>query len=116
LFVSSHSLVIEMQKFIFKKRPDRVIPIPSVSQTKFTGEIIYLNALDYDSKISLILADRYHRLIHLAKDRGFSKEDMELVFVMHGPVADADNVLWEEMAQRYLQDLTYLFPVQSSNV
>lgn len=116
LFISSHSEVIEMQKFIFKKRPDVVIPIPYVRQTKFQGQITYMDALDYDPHISLILANRFHHLVHLAKDQGFSMKNMELVLVMHGPVDEEANGKWMEMGELYNKDIMYLFPVKKSHV
>lgn len=116
LFISSHSEVIEMQKYIFKKRPDLVLPIPGVHPTKFKGNITYMNALDYDPQVSLILANRFHHLVHLAKDRGFSSKQMELVLVMHGPVDEKANAEWMKMGERYAKDVRYLFPVAASHI
>lgn len=116
LFVSSHSEVIEMQKFIFKKRSDMVLPIPYVRQTRFQGQITYMKALDYDPHISLILANRFHHLVHLAKDQGVSMKNMELVLVMHGPVDDEANIKWMEMGELYNKDIMYMFPVKKSHV
>lgn len=116
LFISSHSEVIEMQKFIFRKRPDMVLPIPYVRQTRFQGQITYMKALDYDPHVSLILANRFHHLVHLAKDQGVSMKNMELVLVMHGPVDDRANIKWMEMGESYNKDIMYLFPVKKSHV
>lgn len=116
IFISSHSAVIEMQKFIFKKRPDRVIPLPMVKQTSFNKKIIYLPAIDYNPQISLILAKRFHDLIHLAKEGGYEKRQMELVLVMHGPVADIDNEKWLSMGKKYINDVMYFFPVYKGHV
>lgn len=116
LFISSHSEVIEMQKFIFKKRPDIVIPIPYVHTTKFNGTITYMNALDYDPQVSMILANRFHHLIHMAKEGGYATKKMELVLVMHGPVDDQANLEWMKMGERYNKDLTYLFPVSQTHI
>lgn len=116
LFISSHSEVIEMQKYIFKKRADRVIPIPGVYQTKFKGNITFMNALDYDPQISIILSNRFHQLVHLAKARGYSSKKMELVLVMHGPVDEKANIEWLKMGELYAKDVSYLFPVAKSHV
>lgn len=116
LFISSHSAVIEMQKFIFKKRADRVIPLPQVQPTSFEGKITYMSAFDYEPNVSMILANRFHHLIHEAKDQGYAKNEMELVLIMHGPVSDTDNAKWMEMGQKYNQDVMYLFPVADSHV
>lgn len=116
LFISSHSEVIEMQKYIFKKRPDIVLPIPHVHPTKFKGPITYMNALDYDPHVSMILAKRFHHLIHLAKDGGLTTKQMEIVLIMHGPVGDQANLEWMKMGERYNKDLIYLFPVSKSHV
>lgn len=116
IFISSHSAVIEMQKFIFKKRSDRVIPLPTVSQTSFNGKITYLSAIDYNPFVSLILSERFHHLIHLAKNEGYEKKQMELVLVMHGPVSDSDNEEWLKMGQQYADDVSYLFPVGNSHI
>ncbi len=116
LFISSHSEVIEMQKYIFKKRPDLVLPIPGVYPTKFNGSINYMNALDYDPQVSLILSNRFHHLVHLAKARGFNNKQMELVLIMHGPVDEKANVEWIKMGERYVKDVNYLFPVAATHV
>lgn len=116
LFVSSHSLVIEMQKYIFKKREDRPLNIPDVLQTSFEGEIEYGSAIDYNPHVSMILANRFHELIHTAKERGYEKSQMELVIVMHGPMRDEDNAHWMEMGKRYKKDIDYLFSVKKSRV
>jgi len=116
IFISSHSAVIEMQKYIFKKRADRVIPLPMVTKANFNGKITYLPALDYNPQISMILADRFHDLIYLAKKQGLQKKQMELVLVMHGPVSDKDNAKWLKMGREYIADIMYLFPVSSAHV
>ena len=116
IFVSSYSAVIEMQKFIFKKRPDRVIPIPSVVKTYFKHKITYLPAIDYNPQISMILSNRFHKLIHLAKQEGYKKDEMELVLVMHGPVSDQNNKKWIQMAEKYVTDISYLFPVKRTHI
>lgn len=116
LFISSHSAVIEMQKYIFKKRDDRLIPIPSVTRINFDGKISYLPAIDYNPQISMILASRFHDLIHKAKEEGLKKNQMELVLVMHGPVGDEDNKKWVDMGEKYIKDVMYLFPVAKAHV
>jgi len=116
LFISSYSAVIEMQKFIFKKRPDRVIPLPNVMPIAYAGKISYLPALDYDPQISMILANRFHHLVHLAKEQGYKRQQMELVLVMHGPVSDKDNIKWLSMGKKYAEDITYLFPVHNAHI
>ncbi|MCM2351172.1 MAG: hypothetical protein NDI69_14220 [Bacteriovoracaceae bacterium] len=116
LFISSHSEVIEMQKYIFKKRPDHVLPIPGVRPTKFNGQITYMNALDYDPHVSLILSNRFHQLVHMAKARGFNNKQMELVLLMHGPVDEISNIEWIKMGERYAKDVNYLFPVAASHI
>lgn len=116
LFISSYSAVIEMQKFILKKRPDRAIPLPHVKQTKFDGRISYLTAIDYNPHIAMILSNRFHHLIHMAKDEGLKTDQMELVLVMHGPVKDEDNIKWMEMGEKYIRDIQYLFPVKKSHI
>lgn len=116
LFISSHSSVIEMQKYIFKKRADRVLEIPNVHQTTFEGKITYMNAFDYDPHISMILANRTHHLVHMAKEEGFAQKNMELVLVMHGPVEDDANIEWMKMGERYNRDISYLFPMAKAHV
>lgn len=116
LFISSYSSVIEMQKYIFKKRPDKILDIPHVHQTKFIGKITYMPAFDYTPQISLILANRFHQLVHMAQKKQFSNKNMELILVMHGPVEDDANKLWIKMGQQYNRDITYLFPVSNSHV
>lgn len=111
IFISSYSAVIEMQKFIFKKRPDRIIPLPWVKRISFKGKISYLQAIDYNPYVSIILSNRFHQLIHLAKSKGYTAEQMELVFVMHGPVSEKNNKKWLSMADKYVADMTYLFPM-----
>lgn len=105
LFISSDSAVIEMQKYIFKKRADKVIPVPSVKPTKFSGKISYLEAMDYHPKIALILASRLFNLIEKAKEEGLTQKDLEVVLVMHGPVGDEDNKKWLEFARLYMKDI-----------
>lgn len=116
LFISSHSSVIEMQKFIFKKRADKVLDIPGVHQTNFAGKITYMNAFDYDPHISMILANRFHHLVHMGHEKGFDQNGMELVLVMHGPVEDDANAEWMKMGKQYAKDIQYLFPVAQSHV
>lgn len=116
LFISSHSSVIEMQKYIFKKRADRVLEIPNVHQTTFEGKITYMPAFDYDPHISMILANRTHHLVHMAKEKGFTQQNMELILVMHGPVEDDANVEWLKMGERYIKDISYLFPTAKAHV
>lgn len=116
LFISSHSSVIEMQKFIFKKRADKVLDIPGVHQTSFAGKITYMNAFDYDPHISMILANRFHHLVHMGHEKGFDQKGMELVLVMHGPVEDDANAEWMKMGKQYAKDIQYLFPVAQSHV
>lgn len=116
LFISSHSEVMEMQKFIFKKRSDQVIPLPQVRPTYFEGKITYMNALDYDPQVSMILAKRFQDLIKQAINKGYTQKNMELILVMHGPVDDEANIEWMKMGKKYVQDLTYLFPVHNSHV
>lgn len=116
LFISSYSTVIEMQKYIFKKRPDRVINIPNVHQTHFNGQITYMSAFDYNPHISMVLANRFHHLVHMAQEKGYSSKSMELILVMHGPVEDVENVEWMKMGKKYNKDITYLFPVANSHV
>ena len=110
LFISSHSAVIEMQKFMFHKRTDRVIPIPTVQKVSFAKKITYLPAMDYHPEVSFILSNIVHELIHDAKKLGFQKDQMEVLLVMHGPVSDKDNMNWLKMGQRYMDDISYLFP------
>jgi len=110
LFISSHSAVIEMQKYIFGKRNDQVIPNLNVAQINFQGSMEYLNALDYNPQISLILAKNLRQLIDDANQRGLIVNEMEVFLVMHGPVGEENNIKWLEMGQRYLEDLLYLFP------
>jgi hypothetical protein len=116
LFLSSHSLVIEIQKYIFKKINRRVLPIPMAKPVKFSGEISYMNALDYQPQLSMIMANRAHHLIHMSKDQGFSKKQMEIIFTMHGPVDDNHNIKWMEMAQKYIRDISYIFPVKKYHI
>lgn len=116
LFISSFSSVTEMQKYIFKKRADRVLEIPGVHQTQFEGKITYMNAFDYEPHISMILANRLHHLVHMAKEQGYSSDKMEVVLVMHGPVEDEANQEWMKMGEKYNRDITYLFPVTKSHV
>lgn len=116
LFLSSNSAVIEMQRFIFHKRRSRPINLPHVMQVKFNGKIHYDSALDYNSHLAMIMANRLHKLIHDAKELGFKKSQMETVFVMHGPVGDADNAKWMEMAEKYKKDIEYLFPLHSFHI
>ncbi len=116
IFISSFSTVIEMQKYILKLRTDRVIPIPMATKISFTGKVNFLPAIDYNPQVSMILANRAHKLIHLAKERGFSRKQMELVLIMHGPVADRDNEKWVKMGQKYIEDVTYLFPLSKSHL
>lgn len=110
LFISSYSVVIEMQKFIFKVRSDKLIPIPTVKQIKFDGTIEYLSAIDYDEVIADILLTRARTLISLAGERGKSMEPkmLELNLVMHGPNGEQDNHYWLAMGHRYAADLASL--------
>lgn len=105
LFISSASSVIEMQRFIFKQRPDRVLNIPSVHQTYFKGKITYMNAIDYNPVVSQILISRIERLKEIAMKNGESEVGAELVLVMHGPVEDDANLEWLKMGALYNQDI-----------
>lgn len=116
LFLSSHSVVIEMQKYIFQKRASKPINIPMATQIKFTGKIDYQSALDYNPHLAMIMANRLHGLIHSGKTEGYTKKQMEVVFVMHGPVGELDNLKWLEMAKKYQNDLNYLFPLHSFHI
>jgi hypothetical protein len=116
LFISSHSMVMEMQKYIFKARPDRPFDLPMAKIINFDGEINYMSAIDHNPYVSMILANRLHSLIHKAKDKGYTKSLMKVVLVMHGPVMDHDNQKWMEMAKRYMKDINYLFPLAANKV
>jgi hypothetical protein len=116
LFLSSHSVVIEMQKYIFKKRRSKPINVPMAKHIKFSGVIKYQSALDYNPHLAMIMANRLHTLIHDAKAVGYTKKQMEVVFLMHGPVGDADNTKWMAMAEQYKKDLNYLFPLHSFHI
>jgi hypothetical protein len=116
LFISSYSSVIEMQKFIFKKRTDRILDISNVHTTYFDGKITYMSAFDYEPNISIILANRFEHLILMADELGIPKQKTELVLVMHGPVEDEANLEWLKMGEKYNKDLTALFPVVKSHV
>lgn len=110
LYLSSYSPVIEMQKYIFGKRPDLPLPIPT-ARIAFQGPIDYRPAIDYNPHLSMILSNRLQHLIQLAREQNYSLSQMEVVFVMHGPISEEDNTHWVEMAQKYLRDLSYLLPV-----
>ncbi|MDD4975176.1 MAG: hypothetical protein PHY93_12535 [Bacteriovorax sp.] len=116
LFISSYSSVIEMQKYIFKKRSDRVLDIPNVRKTYFEGKITYMPAFDYDPHISMILTNRFEQLINMAQEKDFSVNKMELVLVMHGPVEDDANLEWIKMGERYNKDITSVYPVAKSHI
>ncbi len=110
LYLSSYSPVIEMQKYIFGKRPDLPLPIP-VSRITFAGPIHYTSAIDYNPHLSMIMANRLQHLIDLASEQNYARTQMDVIFVMHGPISDEDNTHWQEMAQKYVRDLKYLFPL-----
>lgn len=116
LFISSYSVVIEMQKYIFKKRKIKVLPIPMAQKTSFKGQITYEKAIDYDPHISMILANRAHSLLHEAHEQGFDRSQMTYVLVMHGPVSPMANKKWLAMGKRYLEDIQYLFPISRGYV
>lgn len=116
LFISTHSEVIEMQKYIFKKRPDKVIPLPHVHQTFFDGKITYLDAFDYDPKISMILSNRLHDLVQKGNEKGYAPQQLELVLVMHGPVDEKANLQWIKMGEEYNRDLMLSLPLYKSHV
>jgi len=116
LFLSTHSGVIEGQRFIFKSSLKKWDQLKGLTQTQFSGKITYLKALDYDPHLSIVLANRFHHLVHLAKEKGYSHQEMELVLVMHGPVSEGDNQKWIEMGEKYVSDITYLFPTHASHV
>jgi hypothetical protein len=116
LFISSYSSVIEMQKYIFKKRSDRVLDIPNVHKTYFEGKITYMPAFDYAPHISMILANRFNHLIQMAQEKNFSPNKMELVLVMHGPVEDDANLEWIKMGEKYNKDIISLYPVAKSHI
>ena len=113
LFLSSHSAVIEMQKYIFLKKPNRPFPMPMATKIEFEGKINYLNAIDYHPIVSMVFLNRGHHLIHLAGEHGIRRAQMDYVVVMHGPVSDHDNIKWMEMGKQYIQDLQYLFPLKN---
>lgn len=116
LFLSSHSLVIEMQKYIFHKRQTRPLNIPMASQLKFTGSINYQNALDYNPHLAMIMNNRLQNLISQANQLGYQVPQMETVFVMHGPVEESDNNKWLKMAELYKKDIEYMTPTHSFHI
>jgi len=108
LFISSFSAVIEMQKYIFKVRDDKVIPLPMVTQIEFDGKINYQRAIDYSPTISKILDERTNELLASAASKGIDKNNVDIVLVMHGPSGDSDNELWMQMGRDYTNDLSSL--------
>lgn len=108
LFLSSHSEVVEMQKYIFGLRSTASLPIP-VQKVKFSGKIKYMNALDAHPVIAQILSDRAQGLIQLARAQGYKDvSQMDLYMVYHGPVAEKDNHLWMANAHLVASRLTAL--------
>lgn len=111
LFISNHSYVIKMQKYMFKQVDTPPLDW-GIKQVNFEQNIFYHSALGYDPALSLILLKRAHQLIHMAKAAGAKKgSDIELILIMHGPILDEDNVFWMEMAQSFLSDIQAIFPL-----
>lgn len=110
LFLSSFSLVSDMQKYIFKVSEDRPLNIPMARKINFDGNVIYHSAIDYRIQISWILEKRAHELVKIGMGQGFPVFRQKLILVMHGPVRDSDNSHWIEMGNRYVNDLATRFP------
>jgi len=107
LLLSSHSTVIDMQRFIFKQIPVNLHQYP-MEPVNFAGEISYLPAIDYSPIVSEILFDRALALIaeaRLSSAQPLEVSDFDLVLVMHGPKADWHNYFWMENGTMYAHDL-----------
>jgi sirohydrochlorin ferrochelatase len=101
LFISSHSIVIEAQKFIFRQAHRWLAFQGILKRIRFDGSIVYLPGIDYDSDISPILVDRAKSLVAA----GTPNRAKDLILVMHGPVGPATNRKWLAMGEKYLADV-----------
>ena len=112
LFISSYSLVMEAQQYMFHQRdtlPPELegMPMP-IAPVDFDGVIQYLPAIDYHPAVSQIVVSRAHALVeHGAHTHGIpaKADSMEIILTMHGPVRDADNERWLEMGRRYADEI-----------
>lgn len=110
LFISDYSLVIEMQKFIFKQREKR--PFASrIEQIEFDGKITYLSAINHNQIISDILMTRAESLRDLAYDELGISEDpskLKLFLVTRGVRGRRYNYHWMALCHNYARDLRSL--------
>lgn len=116
LFISSHSTVIEMQKWMFGLKWFKPIPLEKVKKVNFDGTVHYLKAIDYHQSVSNIIVDRARHLLEMALTEGYSESDLEIAIVMHGPVLPHANMKWMEMGQQYLKDLMTTFDYHKGHV
>jgi len=110
LFMSSHSYEIEMHKYIFKKSGIRPLDFPEARKINFNGKITYHPALDYRVHISWILEARAHSLIKTSMSQGYPVFRQKLILVMRGGVKDSDDLKWQNMGNKYVNDLATKFP------
>jgi sirohydrochlorin cobaltochelatase len=111
LFISSHSMVISAQKYIFGASRLKPLFPAGIEKLKFDGEIKYLSAIDYHPIVSEILADRARSLIEKA-----GAGQNEIILVMHGPVGPIANRKWLRMGDKYAADLTAKLSVVKAHV
>lgn len=101
LFISRHSIVIDMQRFIFRQTSVRPAPIPA-EQIQFSGQVVYGDTIDFDPLIAEILKTRAESLRSKANIPG---DQTEIVIAMHGPVEDHEDHLWRAMGHRYAAEI-----------
>lgn len=101
LFISSHSIVIEAQRYVFRQSYQALPSGWVLTKINFNGKIKYLDAIDYHPVISEVLADRARTLLTQAP----SGRGNEIVLVMHGPMGPSANRKWIDMGEKYAADL-----------
>ncbi|MBI4403047.1 MAG: hypothetical protein HY537_02730 [Deltaproteobacteria bacterium] len=104
LFLSSFSIVIDMQKYIFRQTSEK--PPIEAEQVAYSGKILYGKPMDYDTTISDILVTRAKTLAAASKETMVGK--LELNLVMHGPNEEWENHMWLMNGHQYAADMARL--------
>lgn len=90
LFVSSHSMVIRAQRYMFQLSDENPLPWMDPGKVELSSQIAkveFASALDDSVEVSGILNDRVAAL-------SVDPSSEEVILVAHGPVSDEDDAKW----------------------
>jgi sirohydrochlorin cobaltochelatase len=111
LFVSSHSEVIEVQKYMFHQTTSKSFPI-NVSPLKIPESIQkveFKKSLDDHIHLTDILWDRLFESSQNLEHEGF-------IFVAHGPFGDALELKWQQDLKTHLERLQQRIQNQGQHI